>query len=346
MTIKTGDNQVFPESTSVDTPTKNNRAFMVIGISVVSVLVVAFIAVKLINAYVFAPQTVVKDYWKALENGQVSHAQKLEVNPEKSPLLSNAAYGAVLNRPSGVSVNEGELAPEVDDRPAYTYSVTYQIGDEDHSTTTTVVKTGKKLGLFDQWRVYDPQYGTLEIVSATAVEINGEVQVKGGKFGVYPGTYTMDDLIDSPYFEVVSEPAAIAVGETKTMELGYELTDKSKEMVTDALRDQLEECNAVVSNDPNPCDLRIFVSPEAKFDFEWSVPTEPSDVTFTLVEGGELAWTFEMAEPVKAVGRATPKPGTSDLGDPRDSTQDVTLGGRISLSDPQKPQISVERIVW
>lgn len=346
MTRTNGDDSNFPEPVSANESAKRKRFLIILGISLLSVVAVALIAVKVVNSQYFAPRSIAEEYWQALQEGKASVAQKLEVNPEKSPLLSNTGYGTAADRPTSVAFGEGTESSTEDGQPAFTYAVSYDLGGTNHSTQTKVIRTGKRYLFFDDWKIANPHYGELEIVSPVGIQINDEVQVKPGKLSVYPGTYTLNDLNESGYVEVITDPITLAVGETRVLELQFGLTEEGKQLAINALQERLRECNEVVSNEPNPCELRIFASPEEKFDFEWSVSTEPGEVTFTNDENDISLWHFEMVNSVEAHGLATPKPGTTELGDPRKGTQTLRFGGTISLVQPQKPEVQIERILW
>ncbi len=141
---------------------------LIIGGAAVGLLIVVAVALPMIRASVFGPESAARAYMSALESGRASKAIELapvgNIGNASRALLTDTIYQAATDRPTNfglgkVSIN-GDIA---------TMDVTYNQAGAQHQAKLTATRSGTSWLIADQWR----------LTSALPVEV-GTVVAPGG----------------------------------------------------------------------------------------------------------------------------------------------------------------------
>lgn len=240
----------------------------------------AVITIQLVNTNLYGPQQPVRDYLQALQDGDGSRALGLlgASVPNASPALLDGE--ALKTAASGLSeIQVGN--PTTLDNGQVRITVSYQLGDQGHSSDFLLEPVGVQWMFFHKWKFLPTSLPVMDVsvVNQTEATINGvAVPMPDGRntFSLfYPGSYEAGFqnklfsanpntvVVDSP----VSKPAPITLSTEPSAELVGQ--------VDGALKQFVDRCAQQKGLKPAGCPLSYDTSNQLTSEINWSIVEYP-----------------------------------------------------------------------
>ncbi|WP_026529339.1 DUF4878 domain-containing protein [Haematomicrobium sanguinis] len=269
------------------------------------VLIAGFVlTVVVLNSNVFAPEQQVKDYIKALQEGDGARALGLlnaNVPQGDAAMLSGAGLIEATKGISNITVSDAQ--PAGPDRSKV--EVSYEVDGKQKTTEFALEKSGTQWGFFNTWRFVETTLPTVDVrvVNENDVVVNG-VRMNAPEgvthFPVfYPAVYTAE--FSSKFFE--GEPRNVAVTSRQDSKLSINITPAPTQALTDAVSQKinayLDECATQQVLAPSNCPFQASVERiKNGAPIKWTIDTYPT-VTIEPANGG---WAIK---PLSGTARLT-----------------------------------------
>ena len=239
----------------------------------------AAVTIALVNKYAYGPETDVRDYFQALQDGNGGKALGLlnaRVPDSNAALLDGEPLAEASKGLRDVSVH---TVTSSGDRAVV--RAQYTLNGQEASSEFTLHPAETQWGFFTVWD-FDPSTlptMTVHMPDSTAVDINGTaVALPGasGEFAVfYPGIYT------GSYSSTMvrAEPREVAVSDSQertTMTLKAEPTERLTRQVDQQIHEHLDECAAQDSLYPAGCPFSYQFDGRVKGRVSWDIKTYPA----------------------------------------------------------------------
>lgn len=291
------------------TPEESRRVKrLAIGVGAGAVLLgVAWLAVTIVNAQAFGPESAAEDYLDAVTDADLERALRLAPisDDAEDSLLVPQVYKAVEDRVSGYEITDVEKEGDT-----ATLTVELEGVEGDNQVELTMEKDGKTGVLFDQWKVSEGGAAGQVWLSPgdnRTVAVNGvDVDLPDNSYSPYwafPGTYFFAPSSDSPWLtadeamstRVSADPDDSAQAEIPRLVASEEFIDT----VNGKLTEWLEGCMASKSLEPEGCPQSAFAFGETPRKVVWSLVTTPT-LSFDGFDG-----TFPVELYAEEEGKAT-----------------------------------------
>jgi hypothetical protein len=238
------------------------------------------LTIVLVNAKVYGPQQQVRDYFRALQDGQGSKALGLlratvpDANPAllDGPALKQSVAGLDNIRIGGaVKTDAGHV-----DVP-----VQYTIKGAEHTTTFKLEKVGTNWLFFNRWSFVPSTLPTLEVqvVNETEASVNGKrVALPGGKgtfAAFYPGNFEAhftSENFAAPAVETVVEHADAK----PQISLATRATPKLVEEASDQVKGFLDKCADQKVLQPAGCPFSLDLNRVENDTIDWEIVKYPT----------------------------------------------------------------------
>lgn len=238
----------------------------------------AAVTIALVNKYQYGPETDVREYFQALQDGNGGKALGLlnaRVPDSNAALLDGDALAEAGSHLEDVSVS---TVSSDGDRAVVRAS--YLLDGKEASSEFTLHPAETQWGFFTVWD-FDPSTlptMTVSMPGSTAVDINGaSVALRGSsrEFAVfYPGVYT--GSYSSPM--ITAEPREVPVSDEDqrtTMELTAVPSEQLKQQVERQVRDHLDACARQDSLYPAGCPFSADFPGRIQGAVSWSIKDYP-----------------------------------------------------------------------
>jgi hypothetical protein len=184
--------------------------------TVAAAVLMAVVAVLVVDRVYFSPEKQVEKYAAALEDGDADRLRALArgaYSPEESVLLTDDVL-AGMEEP----VRDIEVHSIATDGDRSSVAITYSQGTSASFLTVELRRSGSRLGVFDEWTIVDPDLPTLDVRAedATGLEVNGHVvdvvdQDGAVELPVFPGDYTVTPTSGSRFLAFETKSASVGV---------------------------------------------------------------------------------------------------------------------------------------
>lgn len=242
---------------------KAQRTAKIVGL-VLAALVLAAVAVNVVNSVAFGPKRQAAAVMDAIGEGKASAALKElgTAAPEGSQLLlSDDVYGSVPNGLSSYTLGEVDK-----DGKDATITVQTKQGDLASENVIHLRRTGKQMGLFDKWSIQGMDLGSVQVQvpsTASSIEVNGksiDVSKEAGtgqtvRLPAFPGTYTIKLPDQGKYLTGTSVEQPISwssAGESAQLTTTY--NEAFRTDVEAQVKARIDECIKQATNEvPSDC---------------------------------------------------------------------------------------------
>ncbi|MDO4918203.1 hypothetical protein [Kocuria sp.] len=246
---------------------------------IVLAVAAAAVTIALVNKYQYGPETDVREYFKALQDGDGGKALGL-LNarvPDSNPALLD---GEALKQ-AGSHLADVQVSTVSSDGDHAVVRATYRLDGRDASSEFTLHPAETQWGFFTVWD-FDPSTlptMTVTMPGSTAVDINGaSVALKNSSrdFAVfYPGIYT--GSYSSPM--ISADPREVAVSDATartTMELTAVPSAKLKQQVDQQVHEHLDACAGQDSLYPSGCPFSFEFPGRIQDRVTWRITDYPA----------------------------------------------------------------------
>lgn len=277
-------------------PVERVLATWVIGVFVSVTL--AFGALFALNRLVYTPTGQVQEYFRALQDGNGSHALGIlgaRVPEGDGSLLD----GEVLKKSvSGLSNITYEVVESSDDGEHATVRASYTLAGAQEHTDFRLRHVGDHWGLFPRWEIEPGELPELKVsikgVQAATVNTR-KVAVDDGEatFPVlYPGNYSIsyDSTVYTaqPYSQKV-----LSADANSQVKLDLKASDQARESVQHQVEDYVNSCTEQKTLYPSGCPFEYTFPGRVDGEVTWSV-TEYPHPHVTVTANGE--WNADQAQ--------------------------------------------------
>lgn len=258
-----------------------DRALAGWAIAIVSAILLALLALGLINRIVYNPAGQVSHYLSAVRDGNGERALGIlgATVPDSNPaMLDGEALRASLANLEDLKVGDTEIT---DSGEKATVKVSYSLHGEPQTTDFHLSKVGSHWGVFDQWHIDSKQLPVIRVSSpavSAATLNNSKVAVDGGAqdFAVfYPGEYKA--TYESALYQ--SEPQTVQVNDpdSEAQEVKINLTpsEAAQTSVAYQIKAQLDECATKNSLFPSGCPFEYSFDGRVQGDVKWTIEKYP-----------------------------------------------------------------------
>lgn len=249
-------------------------------LGVVLAVVIALVALGLINRLVYGPGGQVRAYFIALYEGDGSKALGIlgsEVPEASAAVLDGAPLRAAA---SGIEDVRTESVEVTDGGERASVTVVYRVEGEERSTVFSLHKVGSYWGVFDQWQIDAGALPTVEVVSSqveAATLNNVKVSLGEGsrEFTVlYPGVYTVS--YESALYSSVSESVTVTgEGEVQSLAVELEPSEAALASVQQQVKSYLDTCAAQSALYPDGCPFEFAFAGRVDGAVTWTVTEYP-----------------------------------------------------------------------
>jgi hypothetical protein len=184
--------------------------------TVAAAVLMAVVAVLVVDRVFFSPEKQVEKYATALEDGDADRLRALArgaYSPKESVLLTDDVL-AGMKEP----IRDIEVHSIATDGDRSSVAITYSQGTSASFLTVELRKSGSRLGVFDEWTIVDPDLPTLDVRAdgATGLEVNGKVVDVADQDGavelpVFPGSYDVTPTSGSRFLAFETKSASVGV---------------------------------------------------------------------------------------------------------------------------------------
>lgn len=251
------------------------------GLGMLCAVVMAFIALAVINSTVYNPAGQVRLYLQALQDGDGEHALGISgaTIPEKTgaAMLDGDALKNSMKNLENIKVKRTGTS---DDGQSATVAVTYTVNGEEKNSEFTLHKTGSHWGVFDQWSMESVQLPTVNVVaqSVNAATLNGvKVNVDKGSrnFAVfYPGDY--DVTYESALYSGKQQSAVVSSSSDKPkLDVGLEPSETAQREIVHQVKTYLDNCASQNTLYPASCPFEYDFSGRVQGNVSWTIEKYP-----------------------------------------------------------------------
>ncbi|MDO4255786.1 MAG: hypothetical protein Q4C90_01225 [Kocuria sp.] len=245
---------------------------------IVLAVAAAAVAIALVNKYQYGPETEVREYFQALQDGDGAKALGLlnaEVPDSNAALLDGDPLAEAGKHLQDVAVSTVDS-----DGDTTTVRADYLLDGKQASSEFRLHPAETQWGFFTVWD-FDPT--TLPTMSvsmpgSTAVDINGvsvALRDSSREFAVfYPGVYT--GSYTSPM--VTAQPQEVAVSDSSkdtTMKLTAVPSEQLQQQVEQQVHEHLDACAAKDSLYPEDCPFSYEFDGRIQGKVSWSIKDYP-----------------------------------------------------------------------
>lgn len=245
---------------------------------IVLAVAAAAVTIALVNKYQYGPETEVREYFQALQDGDGSKALGLlnaTVPDSNAALLDGDPLAE-----AGKHLREVEVSTVSSDGDTTTVRADYLLDGKQASSEFKLHPAATQWGFFTVWD-FDPT--TLPTMSvsmpgSTAVDINGvsvALRDSSREFAVfYPGVYT--GSYTSPM--ITAQPQEIAVSDAAkgtTMKLTAVPSEQLRQQVDQQIHDRLDACAKKDSLYPADCPFSHEFAGRIQDKVTWSIKEYP-----------------------------------------------------------------------
>lgn len=261
-------------------------------------VVIALVALGLINRFVYGPDGQVRAYFSAVREGDGSKALGIlgvEAPDASAAMLTGDALKASFAELKNLETSQVEV---LDGGEKARVTVAYELAGEPGSTVFETQKVGSHWGVFDQWHIVPQELPVLEVSSGAveAATLNGtKVPLKQGEgtFAVfYPGHYTV--TYESALFSAVSESVSVTSASQDASQLSVELqpSEAAVASVQQQVNTYLSSCATQDSLYPTGCPFELAFDGRVDGGVAWEISEYP-EVEVSLSQG---KWTLAPAQ--------------------------------------------------
>ena len=338
-----------PAAPAVRTVKVSRRAAWTI-VGVLALAVVVIVGRAVLASTVFTPQAPVTAYLNDLNAGHVSAAFAIadpSVPSGSRALLTDAVYGTVKDRPTGMHVTKVTRF-----KGGATVTTEGKQDGENVTQTFDVAAEGHRDLLFTRWVIKNPPVNEV-VLESYGLPSTGTFVVNGLSFGftdtayVLPGTYDVSLGVDDDHAGLVTsttatvqvradEPTVNVAATAAGANLNYQLTDHAKELAASFAKSRLATCLASASLDHPGCSLWNATGYDDSLvsNVKWSLVGEPTyDVTFTSLDEIDVEITGQAQASYDA------QPGWFDDGGPKTATSSIYYQLRLTPSKGELVQV-------
>lgn len=273
----------------------------------VTVGIVGWVAVAVINSQFYGPEDQVAAYLDAVVDGNLGEANDLahtDSDTADDSLLTSAIYRAAENRITGYTIGHID-----NDGDTVTFHVRLKGLAKTSNAKLTIEKAGHTALLFDKWRLTEG--GLAKAVSVSVPDGAGDLTVNGiaadsGDDDVWllPGDYVFDAFAGNPWLESSGEPITITANEDyQSAEVpGAVASDKFRAEVQRQIDAYLAKCIASTELEPKNCPNSAYGYGDVR-KVKWTLTQAPTpdlsnfDGTFpadlSYGESGQATVTYE-----------------------------------------------------
>lgn len=261
-------------------------------------VVIALVALGLINRFVYGPDGQVRAYFSAVREGDGSKALGIlgvEAPDASAAMLNGDALKASFAQLKNLETSQVDIG---DGGESARVTVTYDLAGEPGSTVFEAQKVGSHWGVFDQWHLVPLELPLLEVHSGavTAATLNGaKVPLPQGEgtFAVlYPGLYTL--TYESALFSAVSDSVSVTSSTDETPQLTLELqpSEAAVASIQQQVNTYLSSCATQDSLYPTACPFELAFDGRVDGGVTWEISQYP-EVEVSLTKG---KWTLAPAQ--------------------------------------------------
>jgi hypothetical protein len=294
--------------------------------------IVAAIAISIVNKTVYGPEKQVDAYFDALASGHAGKAvdlARLKYSDGQRVLLTDSILTGSKKAITHVKIGNVNV-----DGDSATVTATYTIDGSEQSQDITLTKDGSHFGVFDRWKLADPELGSifLDVPGATSLVVNGhKVPVSSSDGSItlpaFPGEYEISPRSDSSLVTYGSQTVSIGTDE-ESLDFEAAPTDALTAKVSSEALEFLNACIAKKEADPDGCPNTTYES-DLK-NVKWTLDREPVISVESDYDGG---WAFSTTKEGKASVSGTSEPffdGDTDTHFTDETTIDLSGSVRIS----------------
>lgn len=284
--------------TSAESVSPKTRHNIIIGVAIAVAIVVLGIGYSIVNSTIFSAKSAAEKYVSMIADGDFDGAQSI-VAPQlakNQTLLLNSKAASKDTTISNVHISQPTTKDGVTTVP-----FSYALNGETHENTVSVVKEGRRYGIFDNWVVTKPLTETITVtvpdtvhsirVNDVALTKDNAYQTQTGSwtFLVYPGQYNVS-IDDNDYYE--ASPIVVDTAVKNTNTLHVEATAALEEKINDTIKEQLDTCTKSKQAVPEGCpylDKFSYSSSSSRYrNFSWNITKYP-EVTSIDVDTGRFS---------------------------------------------------------
>lgn len=269
---------------------------LIIGACVAGALIVVggagAVAVSILKATVFSPDTAVQSYLADIADGRFASA--FEQTPR------NSTGGTAL-----VSSNDAQLDATITDvqitdtsvsDTSAVMAISYELDGQRETATISLVSSGTKFLFFDDWRI-SSGLETYLFVSGSEASIAG-IDIDPGQGGTeliaYPGVYPVAGK-ESRWMTLDAEPVRVGSSGAQ-LSLDMHPTPALTDEIQKQVNQKIDTCATSTDLEPKGCPFSRYAWGETK-DVVWKVVTYPTveltyDNAFTATDG-EMGVTYQ-----------------------------------------------------
>lgn len=238
----------------------------------------AAVTIALVNKYQYGPETDVREYFQALQDGDGGKALGLlnaQVPDSNAALLDGDALAE-----AGSHLEDVEVSTVSSDKDHAVVRASYLLDGKPASSEFTLHPAETQWGFFTVWD-FDPSTlptMTVSMPGSTAVDINGAsvaLPESSRDFAVfYPGVYT--GSYSSPM--ITAEPREVPVSDEDqhtTMELTAVPSETMKQQVDEQIHAHLDRCAEQDSLYPEGCPFSHDFPGRIQGEVSWSIKDYP-----------------------------------------------------------------------
>lgn len=250
-------------------------------LGVLCAVIMALIALSVINRTVYNPAGQVRLYLQALQAGDGEHA--LGISGAQIPAKTGAAMldeEALKNSMKDLEDIKVEKSGTIDDGEGATVDVSYTVNGEEKHSEFTLHKTGSHWGVFDQWSMDPVDLPTVNVVakSVNAATLNGvKVSVDKGSrnFAVfYPGKY--DVTYESALYSGKQQSTVVSASSDKPkLDLGLEPSEAAQREISHQVKTYLDNCASQNTLYPSGCPFEYSFTGRVQGDVTWKITMYP-----------------------------------------------------------------------
>lgn len=267
-------------------------------IGVIMSLVVAVGALYATNKWVYGPDGKVREYFRALQDGNGSYALGLlgaKVPDGDAALMDGDTLHRAASSLSDVRV---EVVEKSADGMRTTVRASYSLEGRGEHTDFRLHRAGTHWGIFDRWDIDGGELPTLK-VSASGVEAatvnNRKVAVASGEasFPVfYPAAYTV--AYDSTVYTAQKRTESVLdAGGSPHVDIVLEPSEKALESVQSQVRSYVDGCAAQNTLYPTGCPFEYAFAGRVDGAVNWSVVRYPQP---QVTAESDKVWKMAPAE--------------------------------------------------
>ncbi|WP_420176002.1 hypothetical protein [Luteococcus sp. OSA5] len=296
---------------SPEAKAKAQRIAKLVGLALAA-LVLAAVAVNVVNSMVFGPKKQAAAVLNAIGEGKASQALKElgTAAPEGSQLLlSDDVYSSVPNGLTAYTL--GEV-----DKSGKEARITVQTNQGDRASENVIHlrRTGKRMGLFDKWSVQGMELGSIQVQvpsSASTIEVNGksiDVSAEAGsgqsvRLPALPGDYTIKLPDQGKYLTGASVTQSVAwSAASESAQLTTTLNEQFTKDVEAKVKEKIDECITTATSEVAsscPFSSPLYYSSDTYRDIAWKVDAYPR------IAVGELGYEGGVQITTDAEGKAS-----------------------------------------